>query len=343
MSAERRLLPWRHGIVTVEARGAMIGPTVFILDDGRMIAPLWLAPWWNERHEGLDAMTAALRGEWPCVPFGYPQPGEGMAPGWRAALASDADWPHDPPHGPGSHALWRFESAAGADHVALAVDYPVDHDIAGLRRVIRPDPDAPALDFSLEITARRATALPVALHFCFRLGPRPGDTRLIPGAFARGWTHPGEIEPGRFAVAKGAGFADLAAVPAAAGGTLDLTRLPITTPAEEVLQLTDSEGRFAVAHDGEGWRADLSWPADALPSTLLWLSNRGRQGAPWNGRTLALGVEPAATAFGLSVPACRGANPIADSGTATTLTLAAGETRRIDYRLSVSGLAVAGE
>jgi len=338
MSAARRFLPWRHGILTVEARGAMIGPTLFILADGRMVAPLWLAPWWNEGHDGLDAMTAALRGEWPCVPFGYPQPAGGMAPDWQAALAADEDWPHDPPHGPASHALWRFESAPDDDHVAMAVDYPEDHDIAGLRRIIRPDAAAPALDFTLEIMARRETALPVALHFCFRLGPQKGATRLVPGAFARGWTHPGEIEPGRFAVAKGATFDDLAGVPAAAGGRLDLTRLPISTPAEEVLQLTGCDGRFGVAHDGEGWQAELSWPAATLPSTLLWLSNRGRQGAPWDGRTLALGVEPAATAFGLSVPACRADNPIAQDGTATALRMAAGETRRIDYRLSVAAL-----
>ncbi len=38
-----------------------------------------------------------------------------------------------------------------------------------------------------------------------------------------------------------------------------------------------------------------------FPSCLLWLSNRGRTAYPWNGRHLAIGIEPVCAPFDLGV------------------------------------------
>ena len=69
--ANRQALAWPHGIVSVESLGGMVGPTVFVLPDGRQIAPFQIAPWADEAGtEDIPPILQRLRGEWPCVPFG---------------------------------------------------------------------------------------------------------------------------------------------------------------------------------------------------------------------------------------------------------------------------------
>jgi hypothetical protein len=48
-----------------------------------------------------------------------------------------------------------------------------------------------------------------------------------------------------------------------------------------------------------GWTLRLDWDRAQLPDVMLWISHRGRPGAPWNGRHLALGVEPVHGVFDL--------------------------------------------
>jgi len=38
-------LAWRHGCLSVQRFGGMLGPLTFILEDGRQVSPLYMAPW----------------------------------------------------------------------------------------------------------------------------------------------------------------------------------------------------------------------------------------------------------------------------------------------------------
>ena len=326
-----RILDWAHGSMTVLARGAMLGPVTFRLPDGRQARPLWAAPWGPE--ETPDTLLQTIRGEWPCVPFGYSSPaGPETPPDWAAVLAPGeaGEWAH----GYGSHHDWVWEDA-GPGTVAMHIDYPAGDPIRRLTRTLTPDPAAAAIDLTLTIEARDACSLPLGLHFTFAMSDTPRALTLDPGPFAEGRTFPGRVEAGRSLVASDQGFVSLAQVPAAFGGPLDLTGLPLDAGTEELLMLNGARGEVRLRHDAEGWQAVATWDVAVFPSLLIWLSNKGRQYPPWNARNLALGLEPVISPFGFGVATAAGPNPLAAKGTPTARSFRAGEVLTTRYRLAV--------
>lgn len=331
-----RALAWRHGTLSVDALGGMIGPTAFVLPDGRQVSPFHIAPWFDEPEvlAGGD-MGAGLRGEWPCVPFGYPFPSQEYGDGWPGEIEAQAEVAH--PHGYSANTNWRFEAPA-PDHIALNVSYPEGHAVKALRRVIRPDPQAAALEIELTITMRRASCEPLALHGCFALPRMTGRAVIEPGAFSRGRTHPATVEPGAPIFVRDALFSDLSDVPARAGGRVDASKLPFAAPGEDLLQLDGMQGPVALANHDAGYRMTFDWDRTILPSLLLWYSNRGRTAPPWNGRHLCIGLEPICSPFGMSPDMARADNPINAAGTPTCVPLSPDEPLIIRYRIAVSPL-----
>ena len=116
------------------------------------------------------------------------------------------------------------------------------------------------------------------------------------------------------------------------GSILDVSRVPLLRPTEEILQLLDMPGHASILNTAEGYRVRLSWNPEHYPSTLLWFSNRGRQMPPWNGRHLALGLEPICAAFDLGTQISAGHNPIAGRGVPTARKVRAGERFVTRYR-----------
>jgi hypothetical protein len=162
--------------------------------------------------------------------------------------------------------------------------------------------------------------------------------RLEPGRFNHGLTYPGTVEPGAPLFAQDARFTDLAAVPARAGRVIDASRHPLGARTEELLQLNGVDGTVALLNEAEDYRVRLSWQPEHFPSLLLWISNGGRQERPWNGRHVALGVEPVCSPFGLGPATAAADNPLARSGVATARAFVAGETFVTRYRIEARPL-----
>ncbi len=59
---------------------------------------------------------------------------------------------------------------------------------------------------------------------------------------------------------------------------------------------------------------------------------------PWNGRHLALGMEPICSPFGLGPATAAADNPLARSGFATARDFAAGEVFATRYRIAAEAL-----
>jgi len=265
----------------------MLGPVLFRLPDGRKVSPLHVAPWAGDpQAASLPGILRALRGDFVCVPFGADR-----------ALALAGDWAHlscpapekpGAPHGPSSNAVWKRQD----DGLHLTLVYPDDSPVSLLDRVIRPDPDCPAIDMVLTLHIRRD-------------------------------------------LAPAARFADLAAVPLTAGGTADLSRLPLPYATEELVQLTDAGGRATLTWPGEGFRAHLTWDAGHFPDLILWVSNRGRAAFPWNGRHQALGLEPVCAAFDLGTRISAGPNPLQTATHPTARSFCAGEVFTTRHRIAV--------
>lgn len=331
-----RSLSWPSGTATVSSLGGMVGPAVFLLENGRQVSPLYVAPWWNEPESlELDGMHRNLRGEWPCVPFGYPVDRDSFPAEWQPALPVDDHV--DDVHGYGSNYNWTFLGVDGDAEIVMEIIYPAAHPVRRLERRIRPSQGA-GLEIDLVIEVKRNCSLPVALHWCFALPETPAQAQLMPGRFASGVTYPASLAPGAELFTPGRSFSDLAHVPTRIGVAADATKLPFDGPVEELLQINGTDGHFSLLNRHDAYRVDLTWPADTLPSVLLWYSNKGRQFAPWHGRNLCIGIEPCRSAFGMSPATCSQPNPLSESGVATSLDLQAGNECRFTYSMQVSPL-----
>lgn len=329
-AAEYLGLAWKYGLLSVQRRGGMLGPLTFIVAGDRQVSPLYLAPWAaQESRPALSEVLRALRGEWPCVPFGSYRPKEGFPPDWADVIGSHPGEHHQ--HGFSSNVDWRWTKITPGE-IELACRYPEESDIEELIRRVRPVPDRAAVDLELIVRARRRTRLPVGLHFTF-CRPRTVAT-LQPGTFRDAWTSPGPAYESVQAFAPNCRFHDLQRTPARKGGYLDATTFPLAVEAEDLIQLTGVEGRFDLDLHGDDCRVSLEWNRDHFPSVLLWISNRGLHAPPWNGQHVALGIEPVCSAFGLGLEATRNDNPLRRSGVETVIEFEPAAPFHTRYRIS---------
>jgi hypothetical protein len=330
-----RDLVWAQGSLTVQRLGAMLAPVTFVLADGRQVAPMHIAPWAGTPAEaGLPGILKRLRGEWPCVPFGYTIDDPTAPPDWARLNGTAA--PDEEIHGHSSNSDWTWIKDNG-ESLALEIEYPAQSPIRRLRRVVTPDPIAAAVDLSLTIEVKQACRLPLGLHPTFRLPTVAGGARIEPDPFVSGRTFPGTVEPSAPLFAIDAEFESLASVPLRVGGRGDATHVPFADDTEDLLQL-NGLGRVSLANLDERYRVTLSWDQSVYPSLLLWYSNRGRKGAPWNGRHVALGMEPICSPFGLGPNSAAADNPLARSGLSTARDFTDGEILTTRYRIEVNPL-----
>lgn len=304
--------------------GGMV--TADFLVGGRWVSPLFTPSWGTPEGEG--GFLERLRGDFPCVPFGGSAAPPALPKGWEPE--EGAEDPDCFAHGFGAHHPWQVQKTGGRS-ARIFVDYPPGHPVRRLERTVALDAELPLVTFEDRIYARTACRLPIGLHPIFRLPEEPGAAALELPACRQVHTYPGRVD------ASSAFLPDAAAgsareIPLRAGGTADATRLPLPFGTEELLMLCGvAEGRAGVRYTREGFRAVLRWDADILPSLLLWLSNRGRRQAPWNGRNLCLGMEPVAAAFDLGTAASLGRTPVP---TPTFLRLAPEEPLVLAHSLS---------
>lgn len=336
-------LEWSHGRTTVHAGAGAIGNTEFHFDGGGTAAPFHEAPWVTRGETVEPSSLNHLRGEWPCLPFGRPYgPCDELVEPW-ASLASGQISAADEPLVPGERLLhghcastdWSLVSRSDRELI-LAVDLPDDQPIAKLTRSIRPVDGLAALDVSVEVVARRSCSRPFGFHPNFALRGAPGSFSLEPRAYRFGLTHPSSSPIAR--AKPNERFTDLAAVPLAGGGHGQFAALPFPQRSEDILQLCGIEGGIRLVDDDARVAWELTWDSTKLPSCLLWMSNRGRQKAPWNGENLCIGVEPVASAFDLGPAVATAANPIAAAGVPTAIWFEAGRPVEMDYRISASRL-----
>ncbi|WP_417269779.1 hypothetical protein [Celeribacter sp.] len=133
---------------------------------------------------------------------------------------------------------------------------------------------------------------------------------------------------------------NLSAFPSRDGGVFDLTRFPSADGHEDFVTLVEAEGATlgwtALTRSAEGDIIVVLKDARVAPVTMLWLSNGGRDYAPWDGRhTGVLGIEDGCAAGALGHAAASGDNAIAAEGVATALTLDADMRHTMRHAIAV--------
>ena len=330
---------WDRGEATLQSLGGMLAPVHFDLEDGRSVSPFHVAPWHDEDMADQPGILRRLRGDWPCVPFGSLPAGSLSFP-WSGKVSRPGGNPTSQelhPHGYGANHHWDLNSPA-ENHLSGSVRYPGDHPIEALERHVKGVAGRPEITCSLTITPRRDCHLPIGLHPVFRLPEIEGGATLDVGPHGTVWSHPLDEEPAVSLVKPNRHFESLDGLRSRHDQPLSLTRLPVAGQSETLLLLTDVCGRVVLTNQAERYRVTLQWDPQIFPSLMLWISNRGRTHRPWNGRHLALGIEPVRAAFDLGVGVSTRPNPLRHAGVETSYPFTAGKQLTTQYRISVEAV-----
>ncbi len=323
----------------VSALGGMLGPVWFTLPNGKEVQPFAVAPWSadsSEQLERLPPVLRRLRGEWPCVPFGVPGTRTDLPERWLRDVHPVGDDVDEEIHGYSSNHFWRL-SAQDEDGIELTIDYPPAHPIRKLVRRISRRGDF-ALEISLEIDARQTVDLPIGLHPVFALPEHPGLAELKIPSLKCARTFPVPVERNSV-FSPDQHVTDLRKVATRDGQTLNLCQLPLLQETEELISLLLTEGEVVLSNAEAGYAVALRWDVKVLPRCLLWISNYGRDGYPWNGRFRAIGIEPVASAFDLGIVHSRNtASPLAEEGVQTSVLLSPETPFRTSYSVEVSAI-----
>ena len=257
------------------------------------LRPLHRAPW-VESGEALPdfvaPIEARLAGDFFCAPFAQAS-AEVAIHGW----AANGTW----------DTAGRKTTADGA----VTATYRLRQDILGARltKEITLCPGHPIV-YQRHTFEGGEGLLPVAHHAMLHV---PGGAQLSFSTKHSGAT-PGqglETDParGRSILRYPQRFDDLSSVSRADGATVDASFYPFDSGHEDLVVLTERPGTrlgwsaAVAARDGFVFFAVKD--AAALPQTVLWMSNGGRDYAPWNGRHRAvIGIEEAATGIHLPAP-----------------------------------------
>jgi galactose mutarotase-like enzyme len=330
-------LAWDRGRLDVQALGGMMGPVEVVLDDGRAIRPFAVAAWADHPPQDWEAtappLLKRLRGDWLCLPFGLPgKPRTDLDADWLAGLDKELESPDPAQHGACSNADWRLESAK--PH-ALTMSFAPDakFPISRIERRISAADGAPTIEVETRIAARAPCELPWGVHPTFRLPDQPGAFEIGFGGNVTAFTYPGFFEAGVSRVAHGEICAGIDAVPMLDGSTHSFASLPFAFDTEELLLLARHNGVARLTNRAEGYRVVMEWDPAVFPGLLLWVSNRGRRYAPWNGRHLGLGVEPVCAPFDLGYAhAVNPKSPLRAHGVATATRFSPGRDLETRYR-----------
>jgi hypothetical protein len=256
--------------------------------DGVSLHPMHRAPWLvagETLPDHVAPVERKLAGDFFCAPFGR----------------SAADVPI---HGAAANGRWREAGQDIAADGSTTARYELGEAILGaiLVKEITVRPGQPIV-YQRHVFDGGAGHIPVAHHAMVHV---PGGAALSfsPKAFGRTTNSPLESDParGRSLLKYPQRIESMAQVALADGGMADATDYPFAQRHEDFIALVEEEGARI------GWSAALAAKdgflffalkdAAALPETLLWMSNGGRDYAPWSGRhTEVLGIEEAATSF----------------------------------------------
>lgn len=280
--------------ISAEGISVHFDPQGGVIDDveikmgGVTLHPMHRAPWLAAGEALPDHVAPVerkLAGDFFCAPFGR----------------SAADVPI---HGPAANGTWREAGQEIADDGSTMARYELSEPVHGARLVkeITLRPGQPIV-YQRHVFDGGAGHIPVAHHAMVRV---PGGAALSfsSKAYGRTTNSPLESDParGRSLLKYPQRIETLAEVQRADGGMADASFYPFAARHEDFIALVEKEGARI------GWSAALAAKdgflffavkdAAALPETLLWMSNGGRDYAPWSGRhTEVLGIEEAATSF----------------------------------------------
>jgi len=246
---------------------------------GRAVRPLHTAPWVTDapidRQAMLPATEQGLSGDFLCAPFCANDVEPGPLHGWTA-------------NGP-----WEV---VATDHGTITAELSRQIVGATVTKSLQFGANEPFLYISHDFTGGRGD-VPVGHHAMIHVNDR-ANLSFSPKALYFTLDNAPEPDParGRSLLRYPSSGTDLSSVPLASGGRADLGTYPFAASHEDGISLVETTdhalGWAAAVRVAEGDIVLLLKDRQVLPCTSLWMSNGGRDYAPWNGRhTGVLGIE----------------------------------------------------
>ncbi len=303
--------------VGVTEEGGHLDPVTFHTDKGD-ISPMHVAPWANETLEpSTPPILRILRGDFFCAPFSV----------------NDVSPDEDRVHGATANDTWR-EVSKSESHVELELAKAVMG--AKVRKRLSIQAGQPIV-YQQHTFAGGSGELPLGHHAMLKAS-EPLLLSFSPWVW--GGTPPAPIETpetqGRSKLEYPQTFTDLARVRSADGNSVDVSVFPALERSEEIIMLvaddTQSFAWSAATAPKAGWVWFALKNPRTLRSTLLWMSNGGRDYAPWLGRhTKCIGIEEVTSYFHLGHRASSEENEMTKRGYRAVLELKPASSISIRY------------
>jgi hypothetical protein len=313
--------------LAVTQLGGHLAPVTFCRDSKRPFQPYYVSPWQGEKPKLDTPVLVPLRGDFFCLPFG------GNATPYRKEQHTC--------HGETATAKWQLD---GLDR-----DGDVTTLSLSMQTRIRPGTvtkrlslvDGHNVVYCQHVLAGFSGKMPLGHHATLAVPDEVGAMRvsLSPIRFAATpptlFSDPAHGEYQSLAI--GAKVRSLSKVPVLWKGAMpaDLTAFPARPGFTDLIAAINKPG------DGPAWavavnRADgylwfsLKDPA-MQPATVMWISNRGRHGPPWDGRNRCLGIEDVCGYFAEGLAESLRPNVLRREGVPTAVSLSKRTPTAVNY------------
>lgn len=296
--------------LAITETGGQLSDVCFTLEGGRRVSPMHVAPWADEQLPAdTPPILRVLRGDFFCAPFG------------SSDVLPEAPFVHGLP----ASGTWRVTATQ-----PMSVDATLDGTVMSATVTKHVELRAgEAMVYQRHMMSGGSGRLPIGHHAMLR-ADHELQLAFSPWKQALTTPEPDEIPPhGRSLLRNGQIIDDLRRAERMDGGTVDLTRFPSPEGYEAILMLVADPGTgfawTAATCADEGWVWFALKDPRVLPQTLIWLSNGGRDYAPWNGRhRQVIGLEEICGYFHLGHAVSISDNPVTAVGSPTAVALSPG-------------------
>ena len=277
-------------------KGGQMAPVTFMKDTEKPIEPYYINPWAEEDvNLGNEPdVLIPLRGDFFCLPFG-----------------GDNSWNGEvhPAHGEVSCSKWSLAPNQTENSIVLKMDTVTRKGSVTKRIKLKEGENNLYVSHHIEGFSGPAS---LGHHATF-----PGDTKkyISTSSIKFGYTNKYEnssYDGGEYySLASLKKFESLEKVPTVWKDSeyTDCSFFPAREGFVDILQIYNEPQKdfawSAVTAPEEGYLWFSLKDPEILPSTVLWMENRGRHQSPWNGRNCCIGVEDVCSSFadGLAVSA----------------------------------------
>jgi hypothetical protein len=288
-----------------------MAPVTFFKGSKNPVEPFYINPWAEEDSDmsGQPGCLVSLRGDFLCLPFG-----------------GDNNWKdeHHPTHGDVNEDNWMFEddSVLGGETKA-EFSFKMKTRPGRVVKTINLKDGENNIYINDRIEGFAGPACP-GHHAIF---PGVSNKLISMGPYKTGFTNKSPANgcggDEYYALESFAEFDSLKKVPTKwkAEPFTDCSVFPSREGFIDILQVfVDDKADFAwtaavVPEEGYLWFA-LKNPR-VLPSTVMWMENRGRHGSPWNGRNCCVGIEDVCGYFADGLSSSSKENELTEKGFTT--------------------------